>query len=328
MPVSRVSPSLASPAPSATRAIARRLRALVRASRGRTRRGRWFRPVTALALAAGTVALAAAASAGPSVRVEQKQADPRFVDHGIAAQVAECRGIVAAHTQDGRDLVLANTSDMSPRGYVLITDIRSGRTDQLYCPEGVANSPPYAAILASNGRFYTAQGPVLLELDPATASWRFHGVPSPDAAAYLAFTEGPDGRIWAASVYGTVLVSFDPASRLMTDHGRLDPEEQYVFDLAVDDTGWVYAGVGTARGDIVAYNPFTGELRGVVPEPERTHESGVVYPTIDGAAVGKANEVPEAIDVQVADLKRFPAEDLAMAAPVQVSALVSKSFQL
>lgn len=211
-----------------------------------------------------------------------------FVDHGVAAKVAELRGIVGLHTADGRDLVIANTSDLSDRGHVLITDLDSGETQQVYGPEGVRNSPPYAAVLASTGRFYTGQGPVLLELDPATAKWTFHGVPSADASAYLAFTEAPDGVIWAASVYRTVLISYDPSTGDMVDHGRMDPAEQYVFDLAVDDRGWVYGGIGTARGNIVAYYPVSGEKRSLVPEDERIHENAVVYPTQDGAAVGRA----------------------------------------
>lgn len=214
--------------------------------------------------------------------------DGAFSDHGIAAPVSELRGIVGVRTAAGRELVVANAYDLGTRGYVLITDLESSETGQVYCPDDVPHRPPYAAIRASTGLFYTAQGGVLLELDPATGRWTFQGTPSVDASAYLAFTESPDGRIWAGSVYGTVLVSYDPRTGVMEDHGRLDPREQYVMDLAADDAGWVYAGIGTARGNIVAYDPETGEKRSLIPEDERRQETAVVYPTIDGAAVGRA----------------------------------------
>ena len=210
----------------------------------------------------------------------------RFTDHGIGARVAESRGIVATHTSDGRYLVIANALDAGARGYVLVTDVDSEETRQVYCPEGVPQSAPYASLLASSGRFYTAQGRVLLELDPVTASWTFHGTPSPEASAYLSFTEAPDGTVWAGAVYRTTLISFDPRTRAMVDHGRLDEEEKYLRHLAADETGWVYGGVGTARGNIVAYHADSGERRSVVPEAERVTETCVVLPTVDGAVHG------------------------------------------
>ncbi len=238
-------------------------------------------------LRAGTgLGLLAVASIG--IGFASVQPPSGFEDLGIGAKVAECRGIVTAHTADGHNLVIANALDMGPTGYVVVTDVDAQTTEQVYCPTDVPQGAPYASILASTGKFYTAQGRVLVEFDPPTRSWTFSGVPSSAASAYLSFTEGPDGTIWAGSVYGTVLISFDPRTRQMIDHGRMDDRESYLMDLAVDDTGWVYAGIGTARGNIVAYNPATGERRQLVPEGDRVHGTAVVYPTVDGAAYGRA----------------------------------------
>jgi len=212
----------------------------------------------------------------------------RFTDHGVGAAIAELRGVVAAQTADGRSLVIATATDQGETGYVLVTDVDSGRTRQVHCPAGVRQHDPFGGLLSAAGKFYHTQGKVLLELDPATLEWTFQGTPSKTASVYLCFTEGPDGTVWAGSVYQTTLVSFDPGKRETRDHGRMDPEEKYLQHLATDASGWVYAGIGTARCNLIAYNPATGEKRSLAPEADRVHGSGHVFPGNDGAAYGTA----------------------------------------
>ena len=56
--------------------------------------------------------------------------------------------------------------------------------------------------------------------------------------------------------------------------------------LALDDAGWLYCGIGTARGNIVAYNTNTGEKRQIPAEVERTSRGGWVFPSVDGKVYG------------------------------------------
>ncbi len=212
-----------------------------------------------------------------------------FVDHGVGAKVAESRGVVTTQTADGRCLVIANALDEGPLGYILVTDIDTGETKQYFCPEDVRQSAPYGSLMHSNGKFYTTQGSIFLEFDPAAGQWTFHAQGSPIGSAYIGFTEGPDGTVWAGSVYQTGLISFNPQTRELKDHGRMDPEEAYLNTLAVDEAGWVYCGIGTARCNIIAYNPASGEKRQLVAEEDRVTGSGHVEPTNDGAAYGIAN---------------------------------------
>ena len=214
-------------------------------------------------------------------------AQDRFVDYGVAAKVAECRGVVTTTTPDGRCLVIANALDLSRISYVLVTDVDTGETTQVFCPKDVRQSAPYGSLMASNGKFYTAQGKVLLEFDPAAAQWTYHGTPSRGASCYLSFTEGLDGTIWAGGC-PSFLISFDPKTRQAKDHGRMDPREKYLHSLAVDKSGWVHGGIGTARCNIVAYNPATGEMRQLIKEEDRVHGTASVYATTDGAAFGQA----------------------------------------
>jgi hypothetical protein len=209
-----------------------------------------------------------------------------FTDHGVGARVAENRGAVTAVTADGRHLVIAHALDVGPRGFVLVTDIGSGQTKQFFCPPGIPQAAPFGALLSSRGRFYTTQGKWMLEFDPGSGEWTFQGTPSPGVNAYLCFTEGPDGVVWAGGASTTSLVSFDPGTRQAVDHGPLDPGEHYLSHLAADDSGWVYAGIGTARCNLVAYHPASGEKRQLVKEEDRTHGTATVFPTSDGAAFG------------------------------------------
>ena len=231
------------------------------------------------------VLLAVLALAASAVAQEKPAA---FTDYGVGANVAESRGVVTTQTDDGRCLVIASALDQGPRGYVLVTDIDTGETKQHFCPEDVRQSAPYGSLMHSNGKFYTTQGSIFLEFDPGAGEWTFQAKGSPIGAAYIGFTESPDGKVWAGSVYETGLISFDPETRELKDHGRMDPKEKYINYLAADEAGWVYCGIGTARCNIIAYNPATGEKRQLVKEEDRITGSGNVYPTNDGAVCGVA----------------------------------------
>lgn len=223
------------------------------------------------------------------------QAEPVFVDHGVGSRAVESRGVAAVHTPDGQNLVIALSLDEGPRGWLLVTDIDGGQTEQVYFPEEVETSlvrTHFASLVASTGRFYTAAGPELLEFDPATRRFLFHGpLPSPTATWIVdyAFAEAPDGVIFAGTTPDCHLISYDPATQRLTDHGRMDPREEYPRFMAFDAAGWLYCGIGNARGNIVAFNPATGEMRQIVPEEERKEGSGWVFRGADGKVYGTAS---------------------------------------
>jgi len=213
-----------------------------------------------------------------------------FMDHGVAAPVAESRGVVVTQDAQGHPLVIACSLDNSPQGWILVTDVDRRETRQYYYPEGVPNSPPYASLLSQNGRFYTGAGRVLLEFDPASRAWLFHGVPQPEAECFVgeAFADGPDGLIYAGTYPNSHLISFDPRTKEMTDYGQMDPQEQYFTYLAFDQAGWAYCGLGTARYNLVAFHPKTRERRQIVPEEQRQLGTARVYRGTDGKVYGNA----------------------------------------
>lgn len=214
-------------------------------------------------------------------------AQDAFVDHGIGAEIAELRSMVPAVTEDGRSVLIASPTDAGARGYLLVTDLESGETTQHFCPEDVRQSDPFGALLHSNGKYYHTQGPILLEFDPAAGEFTFHGRPSTQTSPYLCFTEGLDGTVWAGGVYNTGLISYEPQTQEMTDHGRMDETEKYLSYLAEDDAGWIYCGIGTSRCNIMAYNPETGERRSLIDENLRAVGTGFVEPLADGSVYGR-----------------------------------------
>ncbi|MHB8993814.1 MAG: NHL repeat-containing protein [Armatimonadota bacterium] len=214
-----------------------------------------------------------------------------FRDLGVAAPVSESRGFVAVKAADGRNLAIALATDQSERGYLLVADLDSGKVQQCYYPEGVTNSDPFASMLSKNGRFYTGAGPTLLEFDPNTGEYLYQGRPNPKAACFVgeAFADGPDGLIYIGTYPDCRLISFDPQTKAVKDHGILDKDEKYFNYLNFDSAGWAYAGIGTARCNIVAFNPKTGERRQIMDESERKLGTAQVFLGKDGKAYGIAN---------------------------------------
>ncbi len=209
----------------------------------------------------------------------------QLTDHGAPVRRAESRGIVATQDKNGRNVVIACSMDLSPRGWVLITDLDTGETEQLWLPEEAGNQPTYAVLLSSRGRFYTTSGPWILELDLEQRKWTACVKPA-EVPLYLSFTEGRDGTIYAGSYAGCHVVSLNPDTGEAADLGAMDPPEDYLSRLATDDQGWIYCGIGVARYNLVALNLETGERRQLVDEAQRKTGGCVVTSGADGKAYG------------------------------------------
>ena len=234
---------------------------------------------------------------GPEATRANLVTDNRFSDLGLPAPASESRGVVTVCDRRGRELLLSLLLDSGTLGSILVTDIDSGETQQVLFPESTRSDrwsawAPYASLLSRNGRFYTFAGKTLLEFDVDRREFTFHGVPAPTEECYTgsAMADGPDGRIYAGSYPNSRLVSFDPATKEMRDHGQMDAAEHYPASMAVDSSGWLYCGIGTARYGIVAFLPKTGEMRRIVPEKERALGTARVFSGSDGFAYAQAGE--------------------------------------
>ncbi len=212
-----------------------------------------------------------------------------FFDFGVGAAVAESRGAIPFQAANNRAMVIAAANDVGTRPFIMVTDVDTGQTRQVYFPPGVVQRAPFGSMVSSAGRYYTSQGAVFTEYDPVSNAFTFvQDTVDGGSVDVLGYTEGPDGTIWFGGVYETRLLSFNPTTRVVTRHGRMDDTEEYLSTLATDGQGWVYAGIGTSAWNIVAYNPVTRERRNLIPAAQRQIGTASVFSAVNGQAVGIA----------------------------------------
>lgn len=253
----------------------------------------WMRACRRLALAVIATAVAAASgtpgdATGSTARGEQTR--DGFINHGIAAPVAAPRGIMAAQDSDGRALVLAMTVDrpgQMQRGSLLVIDAATGETEQFWYPEsGEAAGAPFRMMLASTNRLYFTMGSNFLEFDLDQRAFTFaeHDIPGRTA---MSIAEGPGGTIYAGTYPDCHLIAFNPDARQFEDLGPLDDVQEYPAHLAVDEDGWVYAGIGTSRANLVAFDPDTGQVHQLVDDDERVRAQARVQTDDEGQIYGR-----------------------------------------
>ncbi|MFO7948577.1 MAG: hypothetical protein R6V19_17375 [Armatimonadota bacterium] len=208
-----------------------------------------------------------------------------FADHGVAAPTAISRGTTATMNSDGQRLVLIwlrSHDDI----YQLAINIDTEEVTQIDVsgPQGA----PFAVLHSSRNLWYGHFSGHLYEFDPDTLNFTFTGE-TPDRWAG-ALTEAPDGGIWGILNPDGHLISFNPDTRELTDHGVINEETwvQIPRSVAADDKGWIYAGTGKAQGQVIGYNPATEEIRRYVPEEDRAYGLGIVFRGTDGMVYAKA----------------------------------------
>ncbi len=171
---------------------------------------------------------------------------------------------------------------------MLYTDVDSGETKQYFNPKEVRQGDNFGSILSSKGKFYyDHSGAHVLEFDVNSRETRYLGKPDPAAVHYMVYTEAPDGKIYLGSYPNAGVTQYDPVTGKFRVYGSLDQTEKYTQELATDKNGFVYAGIGTARANIVALNPATGEMTQILPEAKRKLGSGSVVSGDDGFAYGR-----------------------------------------
>lgn len=215
------------------------------------------------------------------------QPDAVSEDLGIAARTAEIRSLIVGRDRSGKRFILCRAQDNGDRGYLLFTDVERGETTQYFNPEEVRQGDNFGSVLSSAGVFYYDQaGGHVLAFDTETRTTRYLGRPDPANTHFMVYTEAPDGKIYMGGFPRAAVSCYDPATGTFRDFGRMDPEEKYVGHIAADREGWVYAGIGTARANIVALNPATGEKIQLLPEAERSIGYGQVVAGTDGFVYG------------------------------------------
>jgi len=134
-----------------------------------------------------------------------------------------------------------------------------------------------------------------LKYDPATGELTDLGIPVSPATYWMGTAVAPDGR-WYVGPYPTAsLVSVDPATGEVVNHGRMpeDPAQKYITAVAVSDDNIVYTSVGLHHQELWSYNPATDEKRQILPDDLIVAQGAPkVWTGTDGQVYGRAQGIP------------------------------------
>lgn len=224
----------------------------------------------------------------PAAFAASKDLGKGFSDHGVATPLSNHRGMVATSDGEGRDVMLVWLYDHRGGYALLMIDAETGRSQQFATPYPWSGDGPFASLLSHGNKYYTHFGSHFSEFDPVKRAFTFFQKSAPQMA--MSMTEADDGTIWSATYPNSGLVSFNPRTRAFRDHGSLNRENwlQYPRSVATDDAGWVYVGIGSTAGQIIAYDPAAARARAIFAPTERGQGYSAVYRDIDGKVYGHA----------------------------------------
>ena len=227
------------------------------------------------------------ASSIPKEELDEPQAaqlsGTGFEDLGAPAQSAELRSSIG-YMENGRHYLLTRPQDHGKLGYLLLTDLDSGKTEQYFNPENIKQRDNFGSVLTSKGIFMYDHGGHVLAFDTKTRKTTYLGKPEPSTTHFMVYTEAPDGTVYMGGTYTAALAAYDPKTGKFRNYGRMDPKEKYINQIATDKNGYVYCGIGTARANLVALNPKTGKVTQILPEKLRTVGMGQAWSGADGYA--------------------------------------------
>ncbi|MFW5868412.1 MAG: hypothetical protein ACOCX2_11385, partial [Armatimonadota bacterium] len=208
-----------------------------------------------------------------------------FLDHGVATPISNHRGTVATVDGNGDPVVLSWLMDHRGGYSLLMVNALTGDYEQFPTPQ--VGDSPFASVLSSKNRYYTHYGGTFMEFDPEKPGFTFSAKTVPRVA--MSMTESQDGVIWAATYPNSGVCSYDPETGEFRDYGHVYDQNwaQYPRDVATDDQGWVYFGVGNTASQLLIFDPESGEATPVIPEDERVHGRCPVWSSEDGKCYAK-----------------------------------------
>jgi outer membrane protein assembly factor BamB len=191
----------------------------------------------------------------------------RFESLGIPVRVGGLLGCIVGPNGRGGEALYFNFNQDGAPLFLVQVDPDTGEARQFNAPQGPG---AHGFILGPDGKIYlgTWGGALILRFDPRQPEKGIQVVGKPSASEdYLwEFATGKDGKLYACTYPEAKLVSYDPTTGKMEDLGRMHPTEMYSRNVAVGPTGKVYVGIGTAKGDLVVYDPATRTHRSILPK--------------------------------------------------------------
>jgi outer membrane protein assembly factor BamB len=191
----------------------------------------------------------------------------RFQSLGIPVRKGGLMGCIVGADGRGGEALYFNFNQLSGLLFLVQVNPDTGEARQFNAPQGPG---AWAFTAGPDGKIYlgTWDGALILRFDPTKPDKGIEVVGKPSATEdYLwQFDIGPDARLYACTYPNAKLVRFDPETGAMEDLGRMHPTEMYARSVAVGPNGKVYVGIGTESGDLVVFDPATGQHRSILPK--------------------------------------------------------------
>jgi len=176
-------------------------------------------------------------------------------------------GCITGPNGRGGEALYFNFNQLSSHLFLVQVDPETGEARQINAPKGPG---AWALIAGPDEKIYlgTWDGALILRYDPKRPDQGLEVVGKPSATEdYLwQFDLAKDGKLYACTYPNAKLVRFDPKTGAMEDLGRMHPTEMYARSLAIGPNGKVYVGIGTEKGDLVVFDPNTGQHRSILPK--------------------------------------------------------------
>ena len=191
----------------------------------------------------------------------------RFESLGIPVRAGGLMGCIVGPNGRGGEALYFNFNQISGLLFLVQVDPDTGEARQFNAPQGPG---AWALLAGPDEKIYlgTWDGALILRFDPKQPERGLEvvGKPSPTEDYLWQFDTGKDGKLYACTYPNAKLVSFEPKTGAMADLGRMHPTEMYARSLAVGPNGKVYVGIGTEKGDLVVFDPATGQHRSLQPK--------------------------------------------------------------
>jgi outer membrane protein assembly factor BamB len=239
-------------------------------------------------------------------------ADARFESLGIPVRVGGLMGCISGPDGHGGEALYFNMNQTGGTLFLVQVNPDTGAARQFNAPQGAG---AWAFIVGPDEKIYLGswESGWLLCFDPKQPDKGIVNLGKPAASeTYLwQFAIGKDHKIYSCTYPGAKLVSYDPMTGKFEDLGRLHPTEMYSRSIAAGEDGWLYIGIGTQSGDIVAFNPETRDHYSILPESLRnqTHGgTGSVVKGDDGKVYGSSQRKTFRLENGQATLVDSPAK--------------------
>lgn len=196
-----------------------------------------------------------------------------------------CRLAVIPHSfigpdAEGKPAMVYVVLFQSEGGFSLVQiNPADGTSRQWRADDEATNS--YGYVVSGDGKIYIGSRGTFHRFDPTKPGKGLENLGRPAASEdwMWRIDEGTDGKIYGGTFPGAKLVSYDPATGVLTDHGTMHEGSNYASPLAAGKDGFIYVSVGTpTRSNVAAFKIADGTHRLVFPEFQGPAPRGEVEP--------------------------------------------------